>query len=155
MKQDVIIKEHQYIQRVLTILCTQGIAIIFVFLFFYGRYFEIISEIIRFITFIIIIDFLGVIIYYLLRKSNKNKFIFDSDRLSKYKKHHLLHVIEYEDIIQVYYIRVRWLFLMQFGAGYLIIKYKNINNYETVNISMSLIDVARVSKQMKKIITIK
>lgn len=78
-----------------------------------------------------------MIIYYLLRKSNKNKFIFDNDRISKYKKHHLLHVIEYEDIIQVYYIRVRWLFLMQFGVGYLIIKYKNINNYETVNISMS------------------
>ena len=155
LKQDVVIEEHQFIKKVLTISCIQGIAIIFLFLFIYGRYYENTSETIKFLTFIIIIEFLGIIIYYLLTKSNKQRFIFDSNRISKYKKHDLLYVIDYEEIIQIFYIRVRWVFLMQFGAGYLIIKYKKTENFENVNISMSLKDVAKISNQMKRKIVIK
>ena len=155
MKQDIVIDEHKFIQKFLINLCCHGIVIIFIFAFVYGKYYKDVEESIRFLVFISIIEFFGFIFYLLLRRINKNRFIFSRNCVCKFKKNELLNKIENNAIIKILYIRVKWIFLMQFGAGYLIIKYRDDGNYKIINISMSCNDAKRIAKYTNKIILIK
>ena len=140
--------------KVLNLLC-QGIVLIFLLAFIYGRFYTSRIDTMYFIIFVLSIEILDLIIYYILRTTNKGTYIFCKDKINKYKHNNLIFSINNIEIDDIYYIRIKWIFFMQFGSGSLIIRYKNGSENKNIYISMSLKDIKKIGLVINKKILIK
>lgn len=86
--------------------------------------------------------------FLIIRKVRKKHFEFNMDKqIFLVTKKTKVYITSLGDIVQIFYVRFFWTYLLQFGAGYLHIKYKNEKgDISYYSISMSPKDVMQLTK---------
>lgn len=110
-----------------------------------------------YILVIVLEVFVAIVVFIILNKTNSKFYKFDMDKIvyliTKDGEHS---VLSFNRVVKVFYVRFFWTLLMQMGAGYLHIQYKNKENaMEIIYISMSLKDVKRLENIYKIKIEVK
>jgi hypothetical protein len=102
------------------------------------------------------ITIIGFLIYFLIRYFNKSYYLFDENNLYKIKKNQETIKINWRQIYEIFYIRFRWILLMQFGSGFLVVKFLNEKGEKKQHeIALSLKQVNIIAKTFNKSIIIK
>jgi hypothetical protein len=139
-----------YIVSRLTFLLTIGMVYLTSLGYFFGWDLEIKS----FLTYVSII-FIEVIIFttifLIVKKTRKKHDEFSTDMtIFLYTRENRESITSVNDVIQIFYVRFLWVLLLQIGAGYLHIEYKDMNgDIKQYTISMSLKDVRQLEKMYK------
>lgn len=102
------------------------------------------------------ITIVGVITFIIIRQCyKKTYYMFDKNGLRKMKNDVQQFSINWSQTYDIFYVRIIWMFLFQFGAGHLIIKYMNENKEEYHTIALSKRQIKQISETFKKNIQIK
>ena len=90
----------------------------------------------------------------------------NSNSIKFVKKNEEMFVLNQDEIVNIHYVRFRWMFLFQMGAGYLHIEYNNDKDYikpsvlypngkKIYSISMSQKQALKIAEVLNKSVTIK
>lgn len=142
------------LQKMIIALAVVPFDIMFVLLYFFGFEEPATFDTIIMAVIIIGLPLFGVFTYLIIRKFTRTYYLFDKNGLCKMKKEHKELNIKWNQIYEIFYIRMRWLLLFQFGAGYLIIRYDD-GKQNQHNIALSLKQVNLISKKFNINIKIK
>ena len=98
---------------------------------------------------------LGFLSYFIIRKIYNIFYLFDENKIVKMKGENEITIIQWTDVNTMFYIKMRRLLLLEFGAGHLILYY-NENGKELIHsIALSYGQVKRISNNLGKKIEIR